>query len=148
MRSAPPAGPGGRMVKSSKPSSDSWFTSSTVLTTLYSNGISAPKHRASSRQLAENSNASRRADDRGPGHAKEQSVLDDARDGVEGSSECSIDGPKGGVEHEVAVVRLEQAAAGHTELGPPAEGLDRTAGRLPEEWQGFDGDRGGPPARD
>lgn len=45
------------MVKSSNPSSDSWFASSTVWTTLYSNGTSANKHNAGLAEFAENSDA-------------------------------------------------------------------------------------------
>src|SRR5207302_7568464 len=100
MRSGPPFGPGGRMVNSSNPSSDSWFASSTVLTTLYSNGMSAAKHRASSGQLAEYSDAGRRADDRHPGYAEEQSMLDDTRDPMKRHAECRLDSAEAGVEHQ------------------------------------------------
>src|SRR5260370_25428744 len=132
MRSGPQSGPGGRMVKSSKPSSDSWLASSPVLTTLYSKGISAPKNRASSGQLAENSNARRGADDGGASHAEEESVLDDAGNRVEGHAECDVDRPEAGVENQVAIVGRVWLAGRHPELGPPADALDRAAGRVPE----------------
>src|SRR6202165_2079650 len=126
------------MVKSSKPCSDSWLASSTVLTPLYSNGISAPKHRASSRQLAKNSNARRRADDGGAGHAEEESVFDDAGDLVQRHAERGVDGPEASVQAQVAIVRLEGPARRHPELRPPAQGLDRPTGRLPHEGQHLD----------
>src|SRR4029077_1558788 len=134
------------MVNSSKPSSDSWLTSSTVFTTLYSNGISAPKHRARSRQLAKNANARRRAHDGGAGHAEEESVFDDARDLVKRRAECSVDGPEAGVQDQVAIVGLEGPTGRHPELGPPAQGLDRAAGRLPQEGQNLDRYRPAPKA--
>src|SRR5439155_16075986 len=147
-RSGPPAGPGGRMVNSSNPSSDSWLASSTVVTTLYSNGISAPKHRASSGQLAKNSHARRGTDDRRPGHAEEQSMLDDTRDRMERHAECRVDRAKAGVEHQVAVVGREWAAERHPELWPPTKGLDRAAGRLPQKGQHLDRDRATPQSAD
>src|SRR3984893_8685021 len=140
MRSGPPLGPGGRMVKSSKPSSDSWLASSTVLTTLYSNGISATKHRASSGQLAENSDPRPRPDDGGARHAKEEPVFDDAGDLVERPAERGVDVTEARVENQVAVVRLEWPAGFHPELRPAAEGLDRASGRLPQEGQHLDRD--------
>src|ERR1700686_5820496 len=127
MRSGPPLGPGGRMVKSSKPSSDSWLASSTVLTTLYSNGISATKHRASSGQLAENSDPRPRPDDGGAGHAKEEPVFDDAGDLVQRPAERGVDVPEARVENQVAVVGPKWPPDRHPELGPAAEGLDRAA---------------------
>src|SRR5260370_14454472 len=133
------------MVKSSKPSSESWLASSTVSTTLYSKAMSAPKHRASSSQLAENSNASRRPDDRAAGHPKEEPVLDDAGDRVDGGAEGGVDGAEAGVEDQVAVVAPKRYPGGHAELGPPAERLDGPAGGFPEERQ--DLDRQGPPAQ-
>src|SRR5260370_36997652 len=130
------------MVKSSKPSSESWLASSTVSTTLYSKAMSAPKHRASSSQLAENSNASRRPDDRAAGDAKEEPVLDDAGERVDGGAEGGVDGAEAGVEDQVAVVAPKRYPGGHAELGPPAERLDGPAGGFPEERQ--DLDRQGP----
>src|SRR3989442_12907593 len=136
------------MVHSSNPSSDSWFASSTVLTTLYSNGMSAPKHRASSGQLAKYSDAGRGPDDRRPRHAEEQSVLEDAGNRVEGNAEGRIDGAEAGVEHQVAVVGFERTAGRHAELGLPAQGLDRAARPLPQKGQHPDRPRAPPQPAD
>src|ERR1700726_1474984 len=136
------------MVKSSKPSSDSWLASSTVLTTLNSNAISAPKHRARSGQLAENPHARPRPDDGGTSHPEEEPVLHDAGDRVKGRAQTSVDDAEGRVEEQVAVVGGEGSSGGHAKLGLAAEGLNRAAGCLPEEGQDLDGDGPAPQSAD
>src|SRR6266550_4681229 len=148
MRSGPPFGPGGRIVNSSKPSSDSWLASSTVLTTLYSNAMSAFKHRASSGQLAQNPNARRGPDDGRPRHSEEEPVLHNAGKGMESRAEAGVDRTEGRVQDQVAVVGPERLPGCHAELRLPAQGLDRAAGRLPEEGQHFDRHRSAPETAD
>src|SRR3984893_14629542 len=136
------------MVKGSKPSSDSWLASSTVLTTLNSNAISAPKHRARSGQLAENPHARPRPDDGGTSHPEKEPVLHGHGDRLKGRAQTSVDDAEGRVEDQVAVVGGEGSSGGHAKLGVAAEGLNRAAGCLPEEGQDLDGDGPAPPSAD
>src|SRR5436190_18703607 len=108
--------------------------------------MSAPKHSAGSGEFAENSKSGRAPHDGGPGDAKKEAVLEDARDRVDGHTQLRVDRTEGGIENQVAVVRRKRPARRHPQLRPATQRLNRPAGRLPEEGQHLDRHRTAPQA--